>query len=261
MRLGYGASAPRQRHRRHQRLGGGVNGSSNSGPGVFGSSTSGQALYGFGHATNKPAVLGHSTGGNTGVQGHSGAFGSQTAFAGQDGRLRPRGAGQLCNRGRYGESPAGTGTRGSSTSGSGVTGNSSSGYGVAGNSTDLLRHLWRQRLEHRCLRHRLRKHRCSGLQRGIRNTARCTREDRRVRSGQPGGRTRRSVQGPSGADPPATVVSNHAPFEWLQRGPLRRHLGPPLVLQGRHHLEAAGVAGSIGPEPTLEDGDRAILGP
>lgn len=120
----------------------GVQGASGTGPGVVGASMSfagvsgqssgGIGVFGYNQILEKPAVLGHSNAGGTGVLGFSGA-GMPPAppaktgaygFAAQD----------ASSRGVYGQTTAGEGVRGQATKGNGVVGYSDAGVGVAGSS-------------------------------------------------------------------------------------------------------------------------------
>jgi hypothetical protein len=103
-----------------------VTGEGTSGPGVTGSSFSVEGIVGTSEATSEPAILGQSHGGSTGVQGHSGANGSEPAppantgvygYADQDATAR----------GVVGQTTAGQGVRGLATTGIGVRGYATSG--------------------------------------------------------------------------------------------------------------------------------------
>jgi hypothetical protein len=101
----------------------GVYGESNSGSGVYGYSSLGNAVYGYTTSTSQAAVIGHSTGGRTGLLGFSGADNPPVApsrtgvygYAAQDASVGVHGAG--AGMGVLGETKSGQGIYGQATSG------------------------------------------------------------------------------------------------------------------------------------------------
>jgi len=112
----------------------GVLGISTSGSGVIGQSTSSAGVIGATAATDKPGVLGQSTGHSSGVIGYSGGgpLGFPPISPADTGVYGYAASGTPV--GVRGDAPAGTGVEGISTSGPGVQGTSASGDGVAGTS-------------------------------------------------------------------------------------------------------------------------------
>jgi hypothetical protein len=114
----------------------GVRGVSGSGYGVYGASGSGYGVYGDSTASDKPAILGTSSGGNTGVQGFSGAYGSQPTppaktgvygYAAQDANANGVKGQTTLGRGVLGLATTGLAIYGSATSGNGVRGYAATG--------------------------------------------------------------------------------------------------------------------------------------
>ena len=104
----------------------GVFGGSSSGTGVTGNSSVYIGVYGSTKAADQPAILGLSQGANTGVQGYSGALGTEPAAPAKTG-VHGYAAQDANARGVHGQTTAGRGVYGQATSGYGVRGYATSG--------------------------------------------------------------------------------------------------------------------------------------
>ena len=112
----------------------GVSGfSTGEGKGVKGVSTYGIGVYGSSNSLDAPAVLGLSSHGNSGLQGHSGTLATITTSPAKTG-VYGYAAQDSASRGVTGESTSGRGVNGVATSGIGTFGHATSGEGVRGTS-------------------------------------------------------------------------------------------------------------------------------